>query len=640
MSASINEFNRHSQTTEAFQQSEKLFRALIENSSDALALVSDEGVFTYVSPSVQKILGFTPEELLGCRAVNLLPPEHKSIALERFETVNTTPGLTVTVEHPYLHKDGSLRWVESTTTNQLHNPTIQAFVANFRDITERKHTEEQRRTSEARKGAIIETALDCIIAMDHQGRVIEFNPAAEHTFGYRRADVLGREMAELIIPPALRERHRQGLKQYLKTGEGSLLGKRIEIEAVRADGTEFPVELSITQVSSDVPPTFIGYLRDITERKQSEEELRKAKEQFEAILHNAADGITVQDASGSIVYVNDVAATLSGFPSAEAMLNAPPDTLRQAIQRFVMKDEGGNLLPVDELPGRRALRGEKNVQALIQYVDTLTGQTRWSLVKSQPIFDEDGHAQFIVNVVTDISERQALEQRKDEFISMASHELKTPVTSIKGFTQILHSRFKKRGDEESLRFLNIMNEQLNKLTRLISDLLDISKMQAGKLTFQEDFFDLSLLVQETVENLQAATSTHQLQLDGLQHVQVFGDKDRLGQVLVNLLTNAIKYSPQADTVIVRVAADSENAIVSVQDFGIGIPKGHQDKIFERFYQVTDPEEKTFPGLGIGLYISSEIVKRHKGRMWVESTKGEGSIFSFTVPLRERKEISL
>ncbi len=509
MSASANRFNPHSQTTEAFQQSEKLFRALIENSSDALALVSDEGVFTYVSPPVQKILGFTPEELLGCRATNLFPPEYLAIALERFEAVSKTPGLTVTIEHPCLHKDGSWRWIESTTTNHLHNPTIQAFVTNFRDINK---------------------------------------------------------------------------------------------------------------------------------RKQSEEELRRAKEQFEAILHNAADGITVQDASGSIVYVNNVAATLSGFPSAEAMLNAPPDTLRQLIQRFVMKDEEGNLMAVDELPGRRALQGEKNVQALIQYVDTITGQIRWSLVKSQPILDEDGRVQLIVNVVTDISERQAFEQRKDEFISMASHELKTPVTSIKGFTQILHSRYKKRGDEESLRFLTIMNEQLDKLTKLISDLLDISKMQAGKLTFQEDFFDLSLLVQETVEHLQATTSTHKIQFDGIRDVQVFGDRDRLGQVLVNLLTNAIKYSPQADTVIVRVAADLENAIVSVQDFGIGIQKGHQDKIFERFYQVTDPEGKTFPGLGIGLYISSEIVKQHNGQMRIESIKGAGSTFSFTVPLRESKEI--
>jgi signal transduction histidine kinase len=301
-----------------------------------------------------------------------------------------------------------------------------------------------------------------------------------------------------------------------------------------------------------------------------------------------------------------------------------------------MRDEQGNLFDYEQLPGRRALRGEQNVQAIVQYSEKETGKTRWSLVKAQPIFDEQGHIQFAVNVITDITEREELERRKDEFISMASHELKTPVTSLKGFTNVLQRRLTKQGDEHGLHFLARMDAQLNKLAKLISDLLDISKMQTGKLTFREEPFDLNELIHETVANLQATTSTHRFHLENGASVQVVGDKDRIEQVLINLLTNAIKYSPRADTVIIRVSKDQNNALVSVQDFGIGIAEAYQQKIFERFYQVTDPEEKTYPGLGIGLYISRQIILRHHGRMWVESRKGAGSTFYFTLPLAKQK----
>jgi len=237
-----------------------------------------------------------------------------------------------------------------------------------------------------------------------------------------------------------------------------------------------------------------------------------------------------------------------------------------------------------------------------------------------------------IGFVLDISERKELEKRKDEFISMASHELKTPLTSLKGFLGLLQRRLTTQGDEQALHYIARMDAQVNRLTKLINDLLDLSKMQTGQLDYREERFEVDALVQEIVENVQGTTQTHHLLLEGQIGAEVFGDRDRIGQVLMNLLNNAIKYSPQADTVLVRVAKDQNKALVSVQDFGIGIAKEHQHKIFERFYQVTDPEEKTYPGLGIGLYISYQIVKRHGGRMWVESKKGEGAAFQFTLPL--------
>ena len=193
-------------------------------------------------------------------------------------------------------------------------------------------------------------------------------------------------------------------------------------------------------------------------------------------------------------------------------------------------------------------------------------------------------------------------------------------------------RLTRQGDEQSLAYLAKIERQVDGLTGLITDLLDLSKIQIGKLDYREEFFDLFLLVQEIVENVQGTTQTHRLILQGHTHAQVFGDKDRIGQVLINLLTNAIKFSPQADRVIIQTSTNQAHATVSVQDFGIGIAKEHQRHVFDRFYQVTDHTGQTYPGLGIGLSISYEIIKRHQGALWVESTRGKGATFSFSLPL--------
>jgi two-component system phosphate regulon sensor histidine kinase PhoR len=366
-------------------------------------------------------------------------------------------------------------------------------------------------------------------------------------------------------------------------------------------------------------------------QEQIEEELRAAKEQLEIILTNIADGIVVQDATGKIIYANHAAALMTGYDSVEAWLAAPPLAY---MERFDIFDEQGNPFPLNNLPGRRAIKGEAHPQETVRYVDKQTGKVAWNILKSTAIFDHEHKPYLVITVMQDITQLKELEQRKDLFISMASHELKTPVTSIIGFTQVLQKRFQQRDDEQSLHFLSIMDGQLKKLTNLINDLLDISKMQTGQLTYEEERFDLDELVRETVRNLQAATQSHQLLIEGVGQAQVLGDRDRIAQVLINLVANAIKYSPQANKVIVSISKVAGQAVVRVQDLGIGMAEAQQMRIFERFYQVGDPMQRTFPGLGIGLYISSEIIRRHRGKIWVESKKGEGSTFSFTIPLHD------
>lgn len=231
-----------------------------------------------------------------------------------------------------------------------------------------------------------------------------------------------------------------------------------------------------------------------------------------------------------------------------------------------------------------------------------------------------------------MAERKELAQRKDEFISMAGHELRTPLTSLQGFTELLHRKFTQQGNQEGQRYLAKMAMQINQLSRLIDDLLDISKMQTGKITFAEEAVDVDALVSEVVESLQQTTSQHQISIEGGVQREIVGDRERLGQVLINLITNAIKYSPRAESIIVHLACTDDTLTVSVQDFGIGIPKAHREKVFERFYRVHSNRDRTYSGLGIGLYIAHQIVERHDGKMWVESVEGQGSTFSFSLPI--------
>jgi PAS domain S-box-containing protein len=358
---------------------------------------------------------------------------------------------------------------------------------------------------------------------------------------------------------------------------------------------------------------------EIAERKRIAEALEESEARFRFLAESMPQKIFTARPNGEVDYFNPQWTQFTGLLFEEIRgwgwtQFIHPDDVEENVRRWQHSIDTGEPFYFEH-----RFRGAD-------------GTYRWHVSRAIPIRDTRGTITMWIGSNTDIDEQKCLEERKDAFISMASHELKTPVTSLKGFTHILQNRLRKRGDEEALGFLASINKQLNRLTRLINDLLDITRVQQGRLDYEEELFDLDTLVRETIENLQAITSTHRLILEESQLARVYADKDRIAQVLTNLITNAIKYSPDADRVIIHLCSDGANAIVSVQDFGIGIAPDHQAHIFERFYQGADATGKTFPGLGIGLYLSNEIIKRHCGRIRVESEKGTGSTFSFSLPL--------
>ncbi len=232
-----------------------------------------------------------------------------------------------------------------------------------------------------------------------------------------------------------------------------------------------------------------------------------------------------------------------------------------------------------------------------------------------------------------ISEKRELEERKDDFISMASHELRTPVTSIKIYSQIVNNKLSEKKYIAARKYLGKLDDQIYKLTSLIIDLLDVSRIQSGNLTIKQEPFNINLLVTDTIEALQKTTNDHSLIVKGTIKKEVWGDRERVYQVLVNLLANAIKYSPDGGKIVVQCKDFGYMMKISIRDTGVGIEKAQLQRIFERLYRIPkDRKGRVFNGLGIGLFVCAEIIRMHKGKIWAERNKLKGSTFHFTLPI--------
>ncbi len=351
-------------------------------------------------------------------------------------------------------------------------------------------------------------------------------------------------------------------------------------------------------------------------------EIIRNEERFSLIFNTATDyAIYTLDREGYITSWNEGAARIKGYQTHEI--------IGKHFSQFYPKEEIEQGIPWKDL-NEASQNGRFNAERIKIRKD---GAQFLASVTLTVMRDENGKLRGFSHISQDVTERQIIEKRKDEFIGMASHELKTPLTSIKVFTQILQKMFTQEGNAKANMYLLKMSIQIEKITGLINDLLDVSKMQAGKIIYKKELLNIQDVIQETVESLQNLAIDHALLVEKNNEINFFyGDKDRIGQVVTNLITNAIKYSPDADKIVIHISSNDSNITVGVQDFGIGIPKEHQEKIFERFYRIYYKEGQVFPGLGMGLYISSEIIKQHSGKMWIESEEGKGATFYFSLPV--------
>jgi PAS domain S-box-containing protein len=362
--------------------------------------------------------------------------------------------------------------------------------------------------------------------------------------------------------------------------------------------------------------------QDVTVQMAAKGELEKSEGRFRFLLNAIPQQVWTATPDGALDYVNQVVGLDFGHTTESVVGHGwqefvHPDDLPLALEKWVRALQIGR---------------EYLTEFRLKFAD---GNYYWHLARAVPLV-EDGQITLWLGTNTNIHAQKNNEYKKDEFLSIASHELKTPLTTIKAFFQLAK---KDAGEHKVLnQFVGKAERQLERLGRLIEDLLDVSKINAGKMVYNMEDFDFGLALADIVESMQQTSARHRIEIKSNCNITYHGDRHRIEQVLVNLLNNAIKYSPDGDLVVVNCEPDKQNLIVSVQDFGVGIAEEHLKGLFDRFYRV-DNTSARFQGLGLGLFISAEIVKRHGGSFWIESQPGAGSTFYFLLPLSGKQEFT-
>ena len=363
---------------------------------------------------------------------------------------------------------------------------------------------------------------------------------------------------------------------------------------------------------------------EITEQVLARRKIEESEKNFRQLAELTPDKISNADADGNAVYFNKKWLEYTGLSF---------DQLKdRAWHRTVHPDDLENY----KTAWQQAHTTGGDVETELRLLNK-NGEYKWHLSRTSTLRDENGKITRWIIANTEIQKLKEDEQRKSEFLKMVSHELKTPVTSIKGYVQFLSKMLSQEHEKlfHSLPLrssLQRIESQVGRLARLVNEMLDLTRVEDNKLELHKEFFNLNDLVAEAVQDILFSISTHQITISDNQRFFVMGDKDRIGQVIINFITNAIKYSPTRDTIEVLIEEAGDNGVrVSVKDYGIGIMQADQQKIFQRFYRVEGENEQRFGGFGIGLFIAGEIIKRHSGFIAVKSEPGKGSIFSFTLP---------
>ncbi len=425
------------------------------------------------------------------------------------------------------------------------------------------------------------------------------------------------QLRKQIVKSDLENIVKKAFKKSLKTGI-----YKYEARIVRTDGQLCWIRTHGNLFFDDEGKAerLIGTLRDITEEKRHQEDIEASEQKFRTLADSMPQFVWTSDKLGNMNYFNNSfleysQMELDDIVDGKWIRVIHPDDKEKNIRKWEKSIETGE----DFLLEHRFLRHD--------------GEYRWQLSRAIPQLDSQGNVLMWVGASADIHDMKEVDQQKDFFISMASHELKTPLTSIKGYVQILQSMYAERKDDFLKNSLNIMDRQINALTNLISDLLDLSKIKTGSLVLKKTTFPVNEFINELIDQMRQMNSNCVIIFNEIENREIVADRERMGQVLINFLTNAIKYSGDCD-VEVKNSYEEEQLVVSVRDWGIGISKKDQKKIFERFYRVEGKNEETYPGFGIGLNIAAEIIERHKGEIGVESALGEGSTFYFKIPTSE------
>lgn len=475
--------------------------------------------------------------------------------------------------------------------------------------------------SETHMRAILNSAVDAIITTDEKGTIESFNPSAETMFGYLAKEIKGKN-AKMLTLFLSKQEDENYLEKYFETDKHNIIGRTTEAMGLKKDGTTFPMTMSISEVTLDNKKQYTTIARDITDIKIVEkmlkdiaDELREEKIQTELILSGIGEGVIVTDLDNKTLLTNNLASSLLGLSG--------DNTFNKAVETM--------LINCDLKPGQLAdlLTGE--VQGLT--IDVIHPVTRTLSITGSDFVNADNTVAGRVYVLHDITRENEVSKMKTEFISTVSHELKTPLASVRGYVQLIKEGDAGEINETQEEFLGVVLSESDRLTSLINDLLDVEKLESGNITLKKTHLNIAKLAKDVFTTMDRLANekgitmkiTHQD-----EEVLVMADRKRMHQVLANLISNAIKYTMEGEMGIDFISSNGYVEII-VWDTGIGITPKEQERLFERFYRVDNSMTREVGGTGLGLFITKNIIELHGGSMRVESEKGKGSSFILSLP---------
>ncbi len=628
---------------EALQKSEIRFRSLIENNNDMISLMDDKFTIVYRSPSTNRIMGWTNEEMKGMNGTVNIHPEDRDHASAVLNELFANPGKPIDTAFRNLHKNGHYLYVEGTAVNLLDDPNINAIVFNYRDVTQRKKAEDALLKSEARFRTLIENNNDIISLLDDNFKVIYRSPSASRIMGWTNEEIMAQDGTVLVHPDEIEDAKK--MVQKILTSPG--LPIQTLFRNRHKKGHYVWLEGVVTNLLHDPNVNALVYnYRDVTRRIETEEEIRKLNEnleqkvrertselertiknlresegKFEKVFRANGTGITILRMSDlTYVDVNEAFEKMTGY--------SPNDVVGKKTSEVNLVVNLKNREEIGE-----KLRSTWSVKNLEISLLTKSGKIIEVLSAAEIFTWED--ERYVLNILYDITERKRMEEQLvavnkelEAFTYSVSHDLRAPLRAVNGYAQIITEDYGKNLDENGNRILEIIKYNATKMGTLIDDLLTFSRL--GRKDIQKSNIDLNVLVEGVMIELNKSVSYKaKIKIGKLHHV--YGDYALLNQAVINLIGNAIKYSSHKEKPLVEIRTEQKNGevVFSVKDNGAGFDMRYVDKLFGVFQRLHSDEE--FEGTGVGLAIVHRVITKHGGRVWATGEPEKGALFQFTLP---------